>query len=153
MQLSKTFTIAGTVTVDGSGVTQPISLSTLPAGTNAIGKLVPMDLDITTDALHTQKYYTNSGSVTDGIIWSPAAGKRWHVTSLYVQVSAAATVTIEDDLTGGDNPLIKGEFAANSGFFMTFDKDHPFASGEEAADLLITTSAGNVYVLAVGYEI
>jgi hypothetical protein len=125
----------------------------LPAGTNAIGKLLPSDIDVTTNTNHADKYYTSTGAVTDGIIWSPAAGKRWHVTTLYINVSAAATVTIEDDLAGGDVARWKGELAANSGVVLTYSPEHPFASTEDAADLLITTTAGNVYVQAVGYEI
>lgn len=132
------------------------SLPALPAGTNTIGavKSVPSDIDINgSNANHADKYYTNAGAVTDGIVWSPAAGKRWHVLTLYINVSAAATVTLEDDLAGGDIARWKGELAANSGVILTYDKEHPFSSGEDAADLIITTSAGNVYVQAVGYEV
>jgi len=125
----------------------------LGTGSAAIGKLLPSDIDVTTNTNHADKYYTNAGAVTDGIIWSPAAGKRWHITTLYVNVSAAATVTIEDDLAGGDVVRWKGEIAANSGVVIPYGTDHPMASGEDAADLIITTSAGNVYVQAVGYEI
>lgn len=100
---------------------------------------------------HVKKYYTNAGAVTDGIIWSPAAGKRWYVTDIYINVSAAATVTIEDDKAGGDEAVWKGELAANSGWSHSFQT--PWFSGEDAADLLITTSAGNVYVTVTGYEI
>lgn len=125
----------------------------LPAGTNAIGKLLPPDVDVTAHTNYARKYYTNAGAVTDGIIWSPASGKRWHVTTLYIQVSAVATVTLEDDKAGGDDPVWKGELAANSGVVLPFTEKYPMASGEDAADLLITTTAGNVYVTAVGYEI
>ena len=128
-------------------------VAALPAGTNALGKLLPNDVDVTGHTNYARKYYTSAGAATDGIIWSPAAGKRWHVTSLYIQVSADATVTIEDDKAGGDDPVLKGEFKAGSGVPLVFDKDYPLASGEDAADLTITTSAGNVYVTAVGYEI
>jgi hypothetical protein len=129
------------------------SLPALAAGTNAIGKLLPPDIDITTHTNYAKKYYTHSGAVTDGIIWSPASGKRWHIHYLYIQVSDAATVTLEDDKSGGDEVVWKGEFAANQGISMTFPEMYPFASGEDAADLIITTSAGNVYALAIGYEI
>lgn len=131
-------------------------VAALPAGTNTIGavKSVPSDIDINgSNANHADKYYTNAGAVTDGIIWSPAAGKRWHVLTLYINVSAAATVTLEDDLAGGDVARWKGELAANSGVVLKYDKEHPFCSGEDAADLIITTTAGNVYVQAVGYEV
>lgn len=117
-------------------------------------KGVPSDIDINgSNANHAQKYYTSAGAVTDGIIWSPAAGKRWHVLTLYINVSAACTVTLEDDLAGGDSAVWKGELAANSGVVLTYDKEHPFSSTEDAADLIITTTAGNVYVQAVGYEV
>lgn len=98
-----------------------------------------------------KKYYTNSGAVTDGVIWSPASGKKWVITDIYIQVSAAATVTLEDDLTAGDSVFWKAELAANSGWSHSFET--PIQSGEADADLLITTTAGNVYVLVSGYEI
>lgn len=131
----------------------PVSLPAIPAGTNAIGKLLPPDIDITAHANYVRKYYTSAGAATDGIVWSPAAGKRWHVTSLYFQVSADATVTFEDDKSGGDDPVLKGEYKAGSGIALTFTEKYPFASGEDAADLTVTTSAGNIYVSVVGYEI
>ena len=98
-----------------------------------------------------KKYYSNAGAVTDGIVWSPASGKRWYVTDIFVGVSAAATVTLEDDLSGGDSAVWKMELAANSGWAHAFNT--PLFSGEDAADLLVTTTAGNVYITCVGYEI
>lgn len=100
---------------------------------------------------HVKKYYTSTGAATDGIIWSPAAGKRWYVTDIFIQVSAAATVTLEDDKAGGDEAIWKAELAANSGWSHSFST--PLFSGEDAADLIITTTAGNVYVTVTGYEI
>lgn len=126
---------------------------TLTAGTAAVGTLLPPDIDITTHTNYARKYYTNAGAVTDGIVWSPASGKRWHVVSLFINVSAAAVVTFEDDKVAGDDPVLKMDLAANSGTVVTFPEKYPFASGEDAADLLITTTAGNVYVTCVGYEI
>lgn len=127
--------------------------ATLAAGSAVIGKLAPPDTDVTGHTNYAKKFYTNAGAVTDGIIWSPAAGKRWHVVTLIINVSAACTVTLEDDKSGGDENVMKFEFAANSGVVIHFGSDYPWASGEDAADLLITTTAGNVYVTAVGYEV
>lgn len=127
--------------------------SAIPAGTNAIGKLLPPDIDVTAHTNYIRKYYTSAGAATDGIIWSPAAGKRWHVVAIYYNISADATITIEDDKAGGDDPVIKGEFKAGSGMFGPFDPMYPLASGEDEADLTITTTAGNVYVTVVGYEV
>lgn len=126
-----------------------------PITTNKLGSLrtAALEDDLATAATtHTYKYYTNAGAVTDGIIWSPAAGKRWFLTSLTINVSAAATVTIEDDVAAGDVVRFKFEFAANSGITIPFP-EVPMFSGEDAADLLVTTSAGNVYITCVGYEI
>jgi hypothetical protein len=128
-------------------------VAALPAGTNAIGKTLPPDIDITTHTNYAKKYYTNAGAVTDGIVWSPAAGKRWHIVSMYIQTSAAATVTLEDDKAGGDEVVWKSEFAANQGAVIPFPEHYPLASGEDAADLIVTTSAGNIYITVVGYEI
>lgn len=126
---------------------------TLTAGTAAIGSTLQPDIDVTTHTNYARKYYTNAGAVTDGIVWSPAAGKRWHVVTMYIQTSAAATITLEDDKAAGDDPVWKGEIAANSGVTLSFTEHYPMASGEDAADLLVTTSAGNIYITCVGYEI
>ena len=127
---------------------------TTPLITNALRELriaIPESDLATASTTHVKKYYTSAGAATDGIIWSPAAGKRWYVTDLIINVSAAATVTLEDDLSGGDSAVFKAELAANSGISHSFNT--PLYSGEDAADLLITTSAGNVYVTVTGYEI
>lgn len=111
------------------------------------------DKDITTHTNYRKKYYTHEGAVTDGIIWSPATGKRWHITTLYINTSVAAKITLEDDKAEGAEAVWEGEIAANSGVVIPFSPQYPLASEEDAADLIITTDAGNVYVLAVGYEI
>lgn len=127
---------------------------TTPLTTNAHRELrtaIPESDLPTAGTAHTKKYYTNAGAVTDGIVWSPAAGKRWFVTDLIVNVSAAATVTFEDDKAGGDEAVMKFELAANSGLSHSFTT--PWFSGEDAADLIVTSSAGNIYITCVGYEI
>jgi hypothetical protein len=129
------------------------SLPALVAGTAAIGKLRPPDIDVTGHTNYAKKYYTNAGAVTDGIVWSPAGGTRWHVVSMFINVSAAATVTFEDDKAGGDEAVMKMELAANSGMTINYGEKYPLASGEDAADLIVTTSAGNIYVTITGYEI
>lgn len=112
----------------------------------------PTDVDLANaGTTHVKKYYTNAGAVTDGIVWSPAAGKRWYVTDLIINISAAATVTLEDDLAAGDSAVMKFELAANSGVSHSFST--PLFSGEDAADLVVTTSAGNIYITICGYEI
>lgn len=127
-----------------------------PLHTDAVGRLwthpVPTEADLATaNTSHVKKYYTSAGAVTDGIIWSPAAGKRWYITSIFIGVSAASTVTLEDDLVAGDSAIWKMELAANSGWSQSFPI--PWFSGEDAADLIVTSSAGNIYCTVVGYEV
>jgi hypothetical protein len=110
----------------------------------------PNEYELAGNTTHVKKYYTAS-TPTDGIVWSPAAGKRWYITDIFIGVSAASTVTLEDDLTAGDDAVWKHELAANSGWDHTFET--PLYSGEDAADLIITASAGTVYVMITGYEI
>lgn len=130
-----------------------LQISGLPAGTNVIGAVdnIPTDYELAGNTTHVTKYYTSAGAATDGIVWSPAAGKRWYVTDIIINVSEAATVTLEDDLAGGDSAVFKAELAANSGISHSFNT--PLFSGEDAADLLVTTDAGNVYITVTGYEI
>jgi len=116
-----------------------------------IAKVAPNEFELAGNTTHVKKYYTNAGAVTDGIIWSPAATKRWYVTDIFINVSIAATVILEDDLDAGDSVVWKAELAANSGWSHPFKT--PLFSGENGADLVITTDGGNVYVMVVGYEI
>lgn len=119
--------------------------------TGSVRTAIPEDDFAALGSNHVKKYYANTGAVTDGIVWSPAAGKRWYVTDLILTISAAATVTFEDDLGAGDSIVLALDLAANSGLSHHFAT--PLFSGEDAADLLVTTSAGNVKICAVGYEI
>ena len=98
-----------------------------------------------------KKYFTATGATTDGIVWSPAAGKRWYITDILFTTSAAATITFEDDVAAGDVAVMGGDFAANSGFAHHFST--PLFSQEDAADFMVTTSAGNIKVTITGYEI
>lgn len=147
-------TLIGVSSVDGQTPTR-IEVN---ATTNAMHvevtspvDIIPTDYELSGNTLHVKKYYTNAGAVTDGVVWSPASGKRWYITDLIINVSAAATVTLEDDLTAGDSVVMKFELAANSGMAHSFNT--PLYSGEDAADLLVTTSAGNVYITVTGYEV
>lgn len=103
------------------------------------------------NTLHLRRYYTSAGAVVDGIVWSPAADKRWYATDIFVQVSTDSTVTLEDDLAAGDAPFWSAELAANSGWSHSFTT--PLFSGEDGADMIITSTAGNIYVTVSGYEI
>ena len=104
-----------------------------------------------TDEFDVKKYYTSAGAATDGIVWSPGTGAKWAVTDLIISVSAATTVTLEDDLAAGDSVVMKLDLAANGGAVINLQT--PLVSAEKDADLLVTTSAGNIYITAVGYEI
>ena len=143
---------AGGTFVDTDGDYSPLQVDA-NGYLRVTGKLLPPDVDVTTHTNYVKKYYTNAGAVTDGIVWSPASGKRWHVVTMYLQTSADATVTLEDDLAAGDSPVWKGELKAGSGVVIPWGEKYPLASGEDAADLIITTSAGNIYVTMTGYEI
>lgn len=119
--------------------------------TGAVRTAIPEEDFAALGSNHVKKYYANTGAVTDGIVWSPAAGKRWYVTDLLLTTSAAATVTFEDDKSGGDEIVAAFDLAANSGVSHHFGT--PLFSGEDAADLLVTTTAGNIKISITGYEI
>lgn len=138
---------------NGTGVLATVGTVTTVSTVSSVTQVRPPDIDVTGHTNYAKKYYTNAGAVTDGIVWSPAAGKRWHVVSMTVQTSAAATITLEDDKAGGDEAVWKGEFAANGGATIHWGEKYPLASGEDAADLIVTTSAGNVYITCTGYEV
>lgn len=121
--------------------------SAIPAGTNLIGAVKRDVINYTP----IRKYYSNTGAATDGIVWSPASGKKWVVTDIVMSTSAAATITLEDDKTGGDEAVFAVDLAANGGISTNFQT--PIMSGENDADLIITTSAGNIKIMVSGYEV
>lgn len=122
------------------------------ANLTQVGSSYALDVNVVQEVVKTpvNKYYTNSGAVTDGIVWSPDSSKKWYLTDIFIGVSAAATVTLEDDRVSGDAVVFKHEIAANSGWSHSFKI--PLVSGEAGADLIVTTSAGNVYITTSGYE-
>jgi len=120
-------------------------------GANNDVSTTPNEYELAGNTTHVKKYYTHIGSVSDGIIWSPAAGKRWYITDIFINVSAVATVILEDDLTAGDAVIWKAELYANSGWSHSFTT--PWFSGEDAADFTVTTDTGNIYIMVTGYEI
>jgi hypothetical protein len=99
------------------------------------------------------KYYSNSGAVTDGVVWSPLSNKRWHVVSMYLQISSDATITLEDVRATGDSIVWKGAFVANQGMTVNFSELYPLVGSENGSDLVVTTTAGDVYITVTGYEI
>jgi len=81
----------------------------LSAGTNIIGAVKRDVINYTS----IRKYYTNAGAVTDGIIWSPAAGKKWVITDIIINVSAdrvsiTGTATSRLDMGNGTWTLYGG---------------------------------------------
>jgi hypothetical protein len=139
--LEKDTRVATTLTLDSDE-----RLRVTPDG--SVSPVTPSN--VPSDAVAVKKYYTNAGAVTDGIVWSPASGKRWYVGTLAVNVSAASVVTLEDDLTAGDSPVFKMDFAGNSGAALPFNP--ALFSTEDASDLLVTTTAGTVYITITGWE-
>jgi hypothetical protein len=124
-----------------------VDIASIAAGTNLIGAVKRDVINYTA----VRYYYTYSGAVTDGIVWSPASGKKWVITDLIINTSAAATVTLEEDKSAGDAVVMKFELAANGGVSTNFQT--PLMSTEDDADLIVTTSAGNIYITVSGYEI
>lgn len=118
----------------------------IPTGTRVIGAVKRDIVNYT----KIRKAINLTGAQTDAIIWSPAGGKKWVLTDYMFVVSAAATVTFEDDLAAGDDFVFGGDFAANGGACQSLQT--PLQSGEADADLILTTSAGNIKGFVSGYE-
>lgn len=122
-------------------------VAALPAGTNIIGAVKRDVINYTP----IRKYYAYTGAVTDGIVWSPAAGNKWVITDIIMSTSAAATITFEEDKTGGDAVVFAVDLAANGG--VSSNLQTPIYGEEDDADLVVTTTAGNVKIIVAGYEI
>lgn len=123
--------------------------SAIPTGTNTIGAVKQ---DVINWTPITPKHYASSGAATDGIIWSPTSGKKWVCTKLIFNCSTDSIITFEDDLAGGDATRLKFDVYAKVGATFSFLPGE-FISAENDADLIVTNSAGNLYVTAFGYEV
>ena len=122
-------------------------VAALPAGTNIIGAVKRDVINYTP----IRKYIAGAGAQTDTIVWSPAAGKKWVITDLICSLSAAGTITFEEDKTGGDEVVFALDWAANGG--VSSNLQTPIFGTEDDADLIVTTTAGNVKIFVLGYEI
>lgn len=98
----------------------------------------------------TYKSYSNAGAATNGAIWDPGTGRSVYITGLHFTVSAAATVSITEGNDAATTRILYGDFAANSGISTTFTIPLKLAI---SSVLRITTSAGNVKVTAIGFEL
>jgi hypothetical protein len=98
-----------------------------------------------------RKHYTNAGAIVDDIVWSPTTGTKWHITDIFVGVSEASTVTLKDALVTGKTPIFKHEFAANSGWSHSFRT--PLSSLGIDSNLIVSSTAGNIYITITGYEL
>src|SRR5574343_1108425 len=89
-----------TILTDDTGAGGHAQVVKLAISTDGSGTLIPATADgflvaaapaalelAATPTAHVKKYYTSTGAATDGIVWSPAAGKRWYVTDLIINVS------------------------------------------------------------------
>ncbi len=96
--------------------------------------------------IHKDKRFT--GATTDGVIWTPSDGCSIVITDIIFTTSEAATVTLFYDDNAEDNRIVDGDFAANSGIAHSF---RPVTLPRNKP-LLVTTSAGNLKIVVVGYE-
>ena len=91
---------------------------------------------------------------TGTVIWDPADNKRFILTDLILNVTAAATVTIFDETDSTarlDLRIFKGDLAAKQTEKFTFESSG-FPSDAQNNILRGTTTAGTLYVTAIGYE-
>lgn len=121
--------------------------SAIPAGTNIIGAVKRDVVNYTV----IRKPFNLTGAQTDGILWSPAAGKKWVVTDIIWTSSATTTLLLEEDKTAGDEAVMYLDLAANGG--LSTNLQSPLFGTENDADLVVTTSAGNLKGVVIGYEI
>jgi hypothetical protein len=120
--------------------------SAIPAGTNIIGAVKRDTINYTP----IRKYYSYTGAVTDGVIWDPTAGKKFVITDIALTTSAAATVTVEEDIAT-DVVLMAFDLAANGGVSMNLQT--PIYASTADANLVVTTTAGNIKIMVTGYEV
>ena len=98
------------------------------------------------------KFFHSAGvAASSGVVWSPTSGKRWVLTDLIVSTTPASNIRLEENLSEGAASLIAVDLAANGGFAKRFKS--PIVCSEANADLIVTSTAGNITVTATGFEL
>lgn len=120
--------------VDGSGVTQPVSI-------------------FETTQVLIRKAVDFTASQTAQSIWTPASGKKFVITDYEISFSAAGAITVYDGNTDNTTQRVcKWNGAANGGVVHPYKK--PFVSS--AADNILKYSTGTGAagsLIFIGYEI
>lgn len=101
------------------------------------------------DMVHKSDDWT--GAVTAQATWTPASGKRFVMTDLFISCSSACTVTLFDGTDTEANRVLKADFAQYGGVAHAFRK--PWISAAVGNVLKLTTSAAGGYISVAGYEI
>jgi len=120
------------------------SLPTIPAGTNIIGA-VKIDKTNYTPV----SKYAALANTDETTVWDPTGGTKFVITDIFISVDAAATVTLRDG-TAGSTVLI-ADLAAQGGFVTNLRT--PIQSATADNILTAQTDAANAYVTVCGYEV
>lgn len=97
------------------------------------------------------KTYDWTGAVTAQNVWAPESGKKFVVTDMTINASAACIVTLFDNTDSTAYRILKASFAQYGG--LTANYSQPITSADANNVLKITTSAGSGYVTVSGYEV
>ena len=124
--------------------TQPVSLSTLPAGTNLIGTIKQSEFSY----IPVNKNANYSVAQTDTVVWTPATNKSIVLLGCFLSSDAAMNIFIESVTT----VIIPKTYVGVTGGAV-ISSGNPIWKGAANATLTITSSAaGNHSILLWGYE-
>lgn len=96
--------------------------------------------------------YAWTGVETDRVLWTPASGNKFVVTSMIISCSAAHNVTVFDETNSADNWLFRGDVAQYGGMSHTYGI-FPRVSSAVDNELKLTTGASGGWICIWGYEI
>lgn len=146
--------VSGTVVATvGSSITSlplPSGAATAALQTSGITSLASIDGKFSALPTPVNKYVTFSGIQTNATVWTPASGKGINLEILKLSVDSSNVVEFNGATTG---TIDRGDYVAQGGFVMNApDRDTPIVRMVANEVLRVSSSGGNIYVTASGYE-
>ena len=92
-----------------------------------------------------------TGAITGSTVWDPTTGKKFVLTNILINATAACTITLFDGTDSTANRIFKAEMGAKQSIVIPFRK--PLESAAVNNILKLTTSATGGQLTVIGYEI
>lgn len=147
-------TAASALKVDGSAVTQPISIPTSTAGLGTLMNPLVVSSQARTQTAKTARLLqASSGAAVDTVVLTPTSGKKAIITSCEISTDKTSRIQVHFGTTVSDTNTISGGFyAADGGSFGAFDGNPIPGATNQTVTVDYTQTSGNLLIILTYYE-